>query len=118
MGESTALMRRGVVARRLELFETGEADELAAGLGHAFAGLAKELRSLRNVRRENEQLRAENEQLREALTSCVEACGDYLAPMLSHERDDADDPGHTRARSALGGARRLLDELSRPVPVG
>jgi hypothetical protein len=116
MGESS-VVRRGVVARRLELFEGAEPDELAAGLGMAFTGLANELRNLRLVRLENAQLRDENEQLRDALSSCVEACGDYLAPVLSHERDDADDPGHTRARIALGGARRLLDELSRPVPL-
>src|SRR5215468_8713017 len=117
MGEGSVVVRRGVVARRLEMFENAEADELAAGLGQAFTGLAKELRALRNVRLENERLRDENEQLRGALTSCVEACGDYLAPVLSHERDDADDPGHMRARLVLGGARRLLEELSRPVPL-
>lgn len=108
MSERSAVIQRGLVARRLQLFEEVESDELASTIGHAFAGLAKELRTLRQVRHENDLLR-------EALTDCVEACGEFLAPVLSDEREDADGPDHLRARLALTTARRLLDDLSRSV---
>ncbi len=106
MSDSPLAMRRAVVARRLEMFSQPlDAADMADAVGEAFSTLAREVRGLRG----------ENARLRAALAECVEACGDYLAPMLPHEIPDADDPAHTRARVALRDARRLLSMEPTPA---
>ena len=90
----TDIVRRRTSSRQLD----GAAEELADGLGRAFAGLAG---TFRRLREENGRLRAENDRLRAVLGECVEACGSYLGPLF-------DDVDHDRARLALIDARRAL----------
>jgi hypothetical protein len=110
MSEDRALvLRRANAARHLDrlLTLTDDAagcDDLADGLEQAFVGLAQ---GFRRLRAENRMLRDENDQLRAGLRECVEACGEYLAPLL-------DDVEHDRARAALSEARRLLTVPERP----
>lgn len=103
--EERGIVSRRAFAARFVAQSPDATDELADGLEQAFAGLAQ---GFRRLRQENLALRQENLALRAALNECVEACGLYLAPVLAHETDDADDPDHTRARRALDDARSVL----------
>jgi hypothetical protein len=100
--DRTLVLRRANAARHLDrlltLTDDVGCDDLADGLEQAFAGLAQ---GFRRLRAENRMLRDENDRLRAGLRECVEACGEYLGPLL-------DDAEHDRARAALSEARRLL----------